>query len=139
MKTMRQILLALCLFSFSIAAHAQIKKIEYGTVATDTIDDAGTGTYALTDLTSDVYDLTWQVNITNISGTSDLQVILEASACASCSYFAPLDTVQLTAAKPAHLFVQNNFPGLRVRTRVIGTGTQSTQVDQSYYWRRRDR
>jgi hypothetical protein len=118
-------------------ADAQIKKIEYGTIAVDTLDDAETLTFAFSDVTADIYDLSWQVNLTNISGTTDAMVYLEGSNCTSCTDWAIIDTVSLDANKLSHIFIQNNYPALRARVRVVGTGTQSVEVDNHYYWRRR--
>jgi uncharacterized protein with beta-barrel porin domain len=116
---------------------AQIKKIEYGTIAVDTLTDDGTNTFAFSKVTSDVYDISWQVNATNISGTTDVFVTLEGSNCASCSDWATIDTATLSGSTLSHIFVQPNFPALRARVKAVGTGTQSTEIDNHYYWRRR--
>lgn len=141
---MKHYLLALCCLLFSSLvvtneANAQIKKIEYGSLAVDTLDNTDTLLFSYPNVTSDIYDLSWQISATNISGTTDIAVVLEASNCAACSSWSELDTITLNAANPSHLFVQDNFPALRVRAKATGTGTQSVKLENHYYWRRRDR
>lgn len=126
-------------FTFSNEANAQIKKIEYGSLAVDTLDDTETLLFAYPNVTSDIYDLSWQISATNISGTTDIAVVLEGSNCAACSSWSELDTITLNAANTSHLFVKDNFPALRVRAKATGTGTQSVKLENHYYWRRRGR
>lgn len=128
-----------CTFAFlHEEATAQIKKIEYGTITQDTLTNAGTELFAYPNITSDIYDLSWQVALSNVSGTTAATVHLEASNCQSCADWTPIATDSVSAAGSVYFNIQN-FPGLRARARVVGSGTQVSLVRNHYFWRKRDR
>lgn len=140
MKALFSLFLILaCSFAFLVEeCDAQIKRIEYGTLALDSLTDAGTKLFAYPNVTSDVYDLSWQVAISNVSGTTKAFVYIEASNCQSCADWAVIRTDSLLAAGNLYFNIEN-FPGLRVRARVVGEGTQVSNVRNHYFWKRRSR
>lgn len=117
------LLLAMCL---SISTEAQTFKAGYYEAFTlDTLTDSGTITFTPARMasTTDRYNYTWQLNITEISDTTAAQVYVEESLYESGSSWAPVDTITISAA--GGIITTGNLSGVRQRLRIVGTETQS--------------
>lgn len=132
------LLLLLVMLSATTAIEAQNFRsghLEYFTV--DTLTDAGSITLLPSKSATgfDQYDYSWQVTTTNISGTTAGSIIVEESLYASGNYWTAVDTV---AISEGNQIVSGTLGALRQRVRVVGTGTQSTQVRVAALFRRKE-
>jgi len=121
----------------TLEAQTLKRGIEYETLDVDTLTNAGTLTFTFSKYILDLYDLSWIVAGTSISGTPAATVTLEASNCESCADWEDLASWSLTANGLDTIFIQPSFPGIRARVQVVGSGTQSTQIRNHLRWLRR--
>jgi len=137
---MKQIktLLTILLLILAIAASAQqkIRSFEWYSFDTDTLTNDTTLNYAYGNLAEGVYDLSWQVNLTNISDTTTVAINLQLSNCQSCSDWSTYATYNASGTSDT-TFVVPNFPGLRARVQCVGSTTQATKVNNHVRWVRR--
>ena len=138
---MKQILKALpiillALMAFTASAQQKIRTFEIYTFDVDTLDDSGTLTFTYGNTAEGLYDLSWQVNLTNISDTTTAAVTLELSNCSSCSDWSTYATYNASGTSDT-TFVVSSFPGLRARVRCAGSTTQATKVNNYVRWLRR--
>lgn len=83
----------------------------------------------------DEYDYYWQVTSTNISGTTAGSIIVEESIHSSGDYWTPVDTV---AVATGSLLLSGQLGAVRQRIRIVGTGTQSSQIRVAALFRKRN-
>lgn len=122
--------------AFTASAQQKIRTFEIYSFDVDTLDDSGTLTFAYGNQAEGVYDLSWQVNLTNISDTTTAAVYLEVSNCQSCSDWSTYATYNASGTSDT-TFVVNSFPALRARVRIVGSTTQATKVNNHVRWVRR--
>lgn len=132
------VFLTIILLTLAIAASAQqkIRTFELYSFDTDTLLNDTTLNYTYGALAEGVYDLSWQVNLTNIDDTTTVAVKLQVSNCKACSDWSTLATYNASGTSDT-TFVVSSFPGLRARTQLTGSTTQETKVDQHVRWVRR--
>lgn len=136
-KLVHSLLLAIMVVALAFQAEAQTFRsshTEYFDL--DTLTNAGTVTFLPSKMANNVetYTYQWQVITTNISGTTAGSIIIEESLWPSGDYWAPVDTVAISAA--GSLLFSGNLTGIRQRIRVVGTGTQSTQTRVGVIYRK---
>jgi len=125
---------ALAIFVPQADAQRDLRNFEIAELEPDTIADAGTVTFLYPAYADDNYDLTWQVQASNVSGTTagtaNLQYTLDKDGV------GPWFTAHTWtfAAAGDTTFVIRDFPGVRARMQVVGTGTQSSPVNNWVRW-----
>ena len=127
------------LFLTSQSAQAQTYKtgwVEYFTLDTATNTTAVAFTPSRSAQTYDQYTYLWQVTSTNISGTTSGNIIIEESLYDTGNYWAPVDTVAVSAA--GNVLISGTLAGVRQRIRYVGGGTQSTQLRVAALFRRKE-
>lgn len=136
--------LYLCVFFLlaflSLQAQSLNRSFYAYTLTTDTLTDDTTLTFGSGYLITDLYDLSWQVELDSISGTPAGTVYLEGSNCSACDDWSAYSSFSITATSAQDTtFVVTSFPFLRARVRIAGTGTQSQEVRNHIRWMERKR
>lgn len=128
------------LFACGLAAQtgALNRSSEQFTLRQDTIANTTSENIVFPRLITDIYDLTWQLEFTNISGTSAGAAHIEGSNCASCSDWERLRSYTFSNTLTDTIFVMERFPMLRARVVYEPSGTHSTQVRNHIVARRRE-
>ncbi|PHN06954.1 hypothetical protein [Flavilitoribacter nigricans] len=139
LRVVGSVVLLLILMLSSITVEAQQFRsghLEYFTL--DTLTNGGTITYLPSKSSTgfEEYDYSWQVINTNISGTSAGSIIVEESLFSSGDYWTPVDTVAIVSGTAQ--IASGTLGAVRQRIRVVGTGTQSTQVRVAALFRKRE-
>lgn len=138
LRVVGSVVLLLILMLSSITVEAQQFRsghLEYFTL--DTLTNSGSITYLPSKSSTgfEEYDYMWQVVTTNISGSTAGSIIVEESIFASGDYWSPVDTVAISAGDQ---MITGSMGSVRQRVRVVGTGTQSTQVRVAALFRKRE-
>lgn len=132
-------LLLLCALFFELSAQTSLNKSsEAFTLRQDTIANTTSENIVFPKFISDPYDLYWQLEFTNISGTSAGAAHIEGSNCASCNDWERLRSYTFSNTLTDTLFTFERFPMLRARVVYEPTGTHSTQVRNHVLARRRE-
>lgn len=128
------LVLALAISLPQADAQRDLRNFELEELTVDTLTDDGTVNFLYPAYADDNYDLTWQVKATNISGTTagtaNLQYTLDKGGTGP---WFTAHTWTFSAAGDT-TFVIRDFPGARARMQVVGTGTQSSTVDNWVRW-----
>lgn len=126
-KIRNLVLLAGLLFLVA-GLQAQIYAGRTHTFDTDTLTNAETVTlpFPKNVNTMDVYDYLYQIKAENLSGTTAANVIVQESLFDSGNFWVPVDTVAVSGS--SDLFVTGTVQGVRQRLVIVGSGTQSTQL-----------
>lgn len=77
--------------------------------------------------TMDVYDYLYQIKAENLSGTTAANVIVQESLFSTGNYWVPVDTIAVSGS--SDLFATGTVQGVRQRLVIVGSGTQSTQIE----------
>lgn len=129
------VLLLLC-FTFSLEAqNFRSGHVEYFDL--DTLTNAGSVTLMPSKSavgSNDQYTYLWQVTSTQLSGTTAATIYVEESLFPSGDYWAPVDTIAVSAA--GNILISGTMKGFRQRIRIVGSGTQSTQLRVGTMYRR---
>lgn len=129
------ILLLLC-FTLSLEAqNFRSGHVEYFDL--DTLTNAGSVTLMPSKSavgSNDQYSYLWQVTSTQLSGTTAATIYVEESLFPSGDYWALVDTVAVSAA--GNILISGTMKGFRQRIRIVGSGTQSTQLRVGTMFRR---
>jgi len=136
-------LLSLCLlavlsFAFMDEAPAQkgLRNFEYQSMDVDTATNADTINFLYPRYADGLYDLSWHVSAGNLSGTTAGTAYLQYSNSLSGADWYTHDSWAFSAAGDT-IFVQQYFPAIRARVRVITSGTQSSTINNYIKWVRR--
>lgn len=125
---MRNLLIALCLFATSQTYGAVNNMLSNYSLATDTCVDAGTAYLDYT-LTGVYQQVSVQVVLTEISGTSAGTVILQASLDGTNYNSIGADTLATAdVASQSHVFIVPNTPYKYWRVLQTGSGTMSSKI-----------
>lgn len=138
LRVVGSVVLLLILMLSSITVEAQQFRsghLEYFTL--DTLTNSGSITYLPSKSSTgfEEYDYMWQVVSTNISGSTAGSIIVEESIFPSGDYWSAVDTVAISAGAQ---MITGSMGSVRQRVRVVGTGTQSTQVRVAALFRKRE-
>lgn len=137
LKTIISLLMLASLFLVTVdeaQAQRDLRKFELEELAVDTATDAETIVFAYNSYAADRYNLSWQFDASNISGTTAGTATLQISNdkegdgvwsdYASFTFSAAADTT----------FIVNDFPAARARLSVTTTGTQSSPLKNWVRW-----
>lgn len=116
------------LIGTSVSAQRSLNRtFEYATMTADTNTNVETVLITFDKFIMANYDLAWQAMFANVSGTTAATATLEASLCESCSDWSAVETFSVSGTSDT-LFQVSSFPGLRVRLKVVSSGTGVTAL-----------
>lgn len=131
-------MLLVLLLAFAPQADAQIGKGRLYTFGLDTLTNADTIylTFPRTVNDMDTYNFVWQVNLTNLSGTTAASAVVQESLFDDVDAWVNMDTVAFSGTSTK--LATGTLQGVRQRLRIISTGTQSTRLQAVVRYRREE-
>lgn len=127
---------------FFVTAQAQTgnlsKSFEVFTLRQDTVVNTTSENIVFPRVFTDLYDVAWQLEFSNISGTSAGAAHIEGSNCITCNDWERLRSYTFSNTLVDTLFVFERFPMARMRVVYEPTGSHNTQVRNHVLARRRE-
>ena len=131
-------ILSILALALAVSAQAQIGKggvYDFGISTPDTLTNADTLFYTVTRELQDDYDFVWQLQATNISGTTAVTATLEERLIPG-GQWVTRDTVTFDATGAE--FSSGVNLGLEQRWKILTSNTGVTEVKARVWYRRRN-